>query len=334
VRRAPRTAAVLSLEWQMKRILQTLMVLGAVAIAGCGGNRAADNKETAAAAPAASGAASSPVVALLPARNELAGWNVSKAAKVFSADNLWEAIDGAADGFVAYGVQQMVTAEYAHPGTGAQAVVELYQMKDPLNAYGKYSEERNPDYEFLKVGNEGYSGGTSVNFWVGQYYGKITTFEEKDGVKPELVKLAQAIAAKVPAPGAEPREVGYFPNENQVAHSTKYIPKDVLAQSYLANGFETRYKTGEKKESKLILVTLDNDATAQDALGRYRQFVAKNGKDVKDLKAPGDGGFTGKDSFYGNLAAVRSGRHIVVALGTPSEQLGARQIAEVIANVK
>ncbi len=319
----------------MKRTLTTALVLGVVALAACGGNRAADNKETAAAAPAAAGnAATSPVVSLLPGKGELPAWNVSKPARVFTADNLWEAIDGAADGFVAYGVQQMVTAEYSHPATGAQAVVELYQMKDALNAYGKYSEERNPDYEFIKVGNEGYSGGASVNFWVGQYYAKITTFEEKEAVKPELAKLAQAIASKVPSPGAEPREVAYFPKEYQVAHSTKYIPRDVLAQGYLANGFETRYKTGEKKESKLILVTLDNDAAAQDALGRYRQFVAKNGKDIKDLKAPGEGGFAGKDSFYGNLAAVRSGRSVVVALGTPSEQIGAKQIGELLANMK
>ncbi|MGE5358655.1 MAG: DUF6599 family protein [Bacteroidales bacterium] len=318
----------------MKRTVSIALVFTAAGLVACGGGRAPD-KESAAGAPSTAAApAASPLVALLPAKNDVPNWSVSKAPRTFTADNLWELIDGAADGFVAYGVQQVVTADYTQAGTGAQAVVELYEMKDPLNAYGKYSEERNPDYEFIKVGNEGYSGGTSVNFWVGQYYAKITTFEEKDAVKQDLPKLAQAIAAKVSSPGAEPREVSYFPTENQVAHSTKYIPKDVLAQSYLTNGFETRYKAGGKKESKLILLTLDTDASAQDALTRYRQFVAKAGKNVKDLKTPGEGGFAGTDSFYGNLAAVRAGKRIVVALGTATEEIGQKQIGELIANIK
>ena len=67
-------------------------------------------------------------------------------AAIVHAENLWELIDGAADGFVTYGVQEVVTADYAQAGTGYEAVIEVYQMKDPLNAYGKYSEERNPEY--------------------------------------------------------------------------------------------------------------------------------------------------------------------------------------------
>ncbi len=317
----------------MRRIVPFALVLAFATFAACGGSRTADNKEPAS-SPAAKSGASSPTASLLPANGDVAGWSLSKAPRTFTADNLWEAIDGAADGFVAYGVQQMVTAEYTQAGTGTQAVIELYQMKDPLNAYGKYSEERNPDYQFLKVGNEGYSGGTSLNFWAGQYYAKMTSFEEKDAIKQEMLKLAQAMAAKIPAPGSEPREVGYFPQENQVPHSTKYIPKDVLAQSYLTNGFETHYKAGSKKESKLLLVSMESPEAAQDALGRYRAFVGKSGKGIKDLKGPADGGFAGQDSFYGTVAAVRAGKNIVVALGTPTEAAATKQLTELVGNIK
>lgn len=313
----------------MTRTFTIAVLLAAAGLAACGGNNTAAKKEP----PAASASAPAQMVALLPARNEVPGWVWSKAPRGFTADNLWELIDGAADGFVTYGVQQVVTADYTQAGTGFQTVVEIYQMKDPLNAFGKYAEERNPASEFLEIGNEGHSGGTSLNFWAGQYYVKITAFEEKDAIKQEMARLAQAVASKVPDRGAEPRELAWFPKENQLPHTTLFIPKDVLAQSYFTNGFESRYKAGEK-EAKLILILMDSAAAAQDALTRYRQYVAKSGKDVLAITAPGDGGFAGKESFYGSIAAARAGKHVVVALGFPSEDACKKRLAEVVRNIK
>jgi hypothetical protein len=128
-------------------------------------------------------------------------------------------------------------------------------------------------------------------------------------------------------------EASYFPKANQLPHTILYIPKDVLAQSYLANGFEAKYKAGDK-EYKMILVALESATAAQDAMARYRQFLTKGGKEVKDLKSPGEGGFAGKDNFYGNMAAVRAGKNLVVALGVASEEAGKKAIAELIGNIK
>jgi hypothetical protein len=310
-----------------------ILLLTAAGSAACDGGRTAVKDESPAAAPAAGATASPQLLALLPAENEVPGWTLSRAPRSFTAENLWELIDGAADGFVTYGVQEVVTADYRQAGTRDEAVLEIYQMKDPLNAYGKYAEERSPEYRFLEVGNEGYSGGTSINFWAGQYYVKITTFQERDALHREMVRLAQSVAAKVPARGGAPRELSYFPGKNLLPNTTRYLPKDVLAQSYFTNGFEARYKAGEK-ESRLIVIVLDSAAAAREGLARYREAVAKGGEGVRELRAPGDGGFAARDSFYGNLAAVRSGKNIVVALGATTEDAGEKQLADVLRNIK
>lgn len=112
-----------------------------------------------------------------------------------------------------------------------------------------------------------------------------------------------------------------------------YVPKDVLAQSYFTGGFEARYKV-DAREYKMILVILESPEAAQKALARYRQFLSSGGKAVKDLPTPGQCGFTGKDSFYGNLVAVRSGRHIAVALRVLSEDEGMKLTAELVENIR
>ena len=317
----------------MKRITILLIGIAAFCQASCGNRESGSKATTETAAPAATSDASPQLLALLPANNAVPGWVISGKPRSFKSANLWEFIDGAADGYLAYGFQEVVSADYAHEGMGSQAVVDIYQMKDPLNAFGIYAQERNPASQFLKIGNEGYLGGTALNFWTGPYYVRITVFEEKEAIKQEITKLASAVAGKVSAPGAEPAEAAWFPKTNQLPRTILYIPEDVLAQSYLANGFEAKYKAGEK-EYKMVLVSLASADAAQEALARYRQYITAGGKEVKELKTPGDGGFTGKDSFYGNMAAVRAGKHLVIALGVPTEDAGRKVIAELVGNIK
>ena len=315
-----------------KRTWVVPLVLAAAMFGACGRDRTAEGQPPTAAqqvGPAASGH----LAGMLPAANEVQGWAHTRAPQSYGADDLWKAIDGAADGFVTYGVQEAVLASYRQAGTGNEAAIEIYEMKDPLNAYGKYSEERNPDYRFMDVGNEGYSGGSSVNFWKGRYYVKMTSFQANATVEQEMVKLARAMASKITVAGTEPPQLSCFPKQHQMPHTTRYLPRDVLGQSYLTNGFEARYKAGTS-EWRLVLVALDDAATAQDAMARYRRSVSKDEKNARQLTAPGDGGFAAKDRFYGNIGAVRKGRYLVVSLGAADEVLAGKQLAEVVASIE
>ena len=315
----------------MKKTTGTLVLLAGLCLTSCAAKESG-KKEAKEDVPAAASEVSLQLAALLPARDEVPGWGISQEPRSFKAGNLWEFIDGAADRYLAYGFEEVVTSEYVQEGTGLQVMVDIYRMKDPLNAFGIYAQERNPEYQFLKVGNEGYLTGTTLNFWTGSYYVKITAFEEREATGREMADLAGAVAAKVTDPGAEPAEVGCFPKANQLPHTVVYIPRDVLGQSYLTNGFEALYKAGDK-EFRMILVVLESPEAAQGAMARYRQFLSGGGKPVNDLAVPGEGGFAGRESFYGSVVAVRSGRNIAMVLGVSSEDEGARLVASLVENI-
>ncbi len=257
------------------------------------------------------------LMTLLPDNNAVPGWTKGPDVRFFGPDNLFEYIDGAAENFLIYGFQQVVTAEYNNPQKPSQAVLEVYRMKDPRNAFGIYASERNPNSEFKRIGAEGYIGGTALNFWSGPYYAKITVFQESDDLKQEMMKLAEQLSQKIGGQSEIPPEINSFPDSDQVPHSVRYLPKDVLGQIYLKEAFEAKYKRGDS-ETKIVIATPGDDAAALDALTKYRQFTATSGKVLRDLTAPGDGGFLGKDSYYGNMAAIRSGNRIIIALGGPS----------------
>lgn len=316
----------------MNEISASCLLLAGLCLISCTGKQGTQgsNEE---AVPPPSAEVSPQLAALLPARGEVPGWAMPQKARSFRPENLWQFIDGAADRYLAYGFEEVATSEYAQEGTGRKTLIDIYRMKSPLNAYGIYTQERNPDYQFLKVGNEGYTTGTTLNFWAGSYYVKITAFEQKDEVIREMSRLAGAMAAKVTAPGTEPIETGYFPKTNQLPHTIAYVPRDVLGQSYFINGFEAKYRE-DGKEYKMVLVILESPEAAQYAMTRYRQFLSGGGQAVSDLSAPGQGGFAGKEGFYGNVVAVRSGRHIAMIVGALSENEGKKLVAELVGNIE
>lgn len=309
---------------RFKLIISVLILSAFVLMLACGGG--SDS------APAKQEAAGT-LITLLPGESDLPGWSFDKeGARFFGPGNLWEYINGAADGFLLYGFQQVVTADYSNSTTGQDAVVDIYEMRDPVNAFGIYASERSADYTFEKIGVEGYVSGTSINFWAGKYYIKITAFEENESLLSEMRKLAAKITTNINSTATEPPELSSFPTESAIAYSSKYIPSDVLGQSYLTNGFETLYKAGSN-EFKIMLISLENPEVAARALNLYKEFIGQSGNVGKDIQSPGEEGFVGEDGFYGKMMAVRSGNRIAVILSMPDEQFGTNALGDLIENL-
>jgi hypothetical protein len=264
---------------------------------------------------------------LLP---EAGGWSLDGEPRFFTADNLWEFINGAAEGYLLYGFEEVITSDFANEDSGQSAVIDIYRMQDPVHAFGMYCQERNPDYEFLEIGGGGYLTGTALNFWQGPYYIKMTVFEESDELKAELQNLASAVSSKVGHPSTEPDEVNLFPTENQKPYTIQFLPRDVLGQSYLSNAFEAQYEA-DGQEYKIVVAMMGGPEAAKEGLAKYREFLSR--AETADLEGLGDEGFVGEDSFYGKVLAVSAGENIVVVLGPPTEELGKSVLEQVLGNL-
>jgi len=285
---------------------------------------------------AAPDSAGSSLTGMLPPDQSVPGWTRNGDVRSFGPDNLWQYIDGAAESYLSCGFERVVTAEYAHSQTAIQATIDIYRMRDAKSAFGIYAAELNPDAEFMPIGAEGYTSGTVLNFWAGVYYVKIIVAEERADIRQEMPKLARWVSSRLGPPGTIPAEADYFPREDLIPHSIRYLPRDILGQSYLASGFEARYRR-EGGEFKIVVISAADALSAREALGRYRQFIGSSGKVAQDMEAPAEDGFCGTDSFFGPMAALRSGNRILIALGGPSGDFAlsrARMIAKYIEDTR
>lgn len=257
------------------------------------------------------------------------GWVLSGEPRVFVADNLWEYINGGAEGYLVYNFQDVATADYQNDSADLQAVVDIYRMENNFCGFGIYSAERPYEAEYLKLGSQGYFTGNALHFWQGPYYVKVTSFKEGEQVKTELRKLADSVLAGIGSSSPAPAELEVFPPANQIPNTVRYMARDVLGQSDLKNGFTAEYNE-DGTEFKLFFILHDTAEQALASLESYRDFMNRYGRNLEDHTADEVTWFSAEDPYYGAIVAMQAGKTMLGAMGLDdaekvNENLGAMQ---------
>jgi len=259
--------------------------------------------------------------------DRVAPWTRSAQIQMYSPANLWEYIDGAAEQYLTYGVQDLATATYTN-SSGAVVGVDIYRMVDSVNAFGIYRQELSPKARPVAIGVEGRAGSGSLKFWSGSFYVKLTA-SPAGGPQPELEALASAIAKGLGEPGVMPAQVNWFPVAGFVPDSVTFVPADALGQSAFSNAFEAKYEN-PRGPSTALVVTFDSEQQAVAALARYEAFLAKPGGGTTRVASPGNGGFSTTDSFHGFILAVRAGSRLAISLGASDGRVALATLTEIV----
>lgn len=258
------------------------------------------------------GAAPAPdAAALLPA---LQGWTTPEAPRRFGPENLYEHINGAADGFLDCDFQELVTQVYEAPG-GRSLTVELYRHADPDAAFGMYSQERPAAGTFLSIGAEGYHETGILNFLKGAWYVKLSGFGLGTRDREPLESAARAIAARIPGPAALPGLLRAFPKEGMMAGSLRHFRRNVLGYAFLERGFSAEYFRDGKRVSLWVFAP-SSPARGREMMVKYLQAVGRPAPTGPAQAVS----FT--DPHHGPVSLLLSGPHLVAAVGGDASQHG------------
>ena len=107
---------------------------------------------------------------------QLKEWQKKGKPDIYTADNLYEYINGAADVFLSYDFQKLVTLTYESKPKQS-ITIDIYQHSDYRNGFGIYAQERPVTDDYLKIGVQGYYEKGILNFFKGKYYVKISSFD-------------------------------------------------------------------------------------------------------------------------------------------------------------
>jgi hypothetical protein len=162
--------------------------------------------------------------------------------RVFDADNLWEYIDGAAELYVGYDVQTCTTGDVS---SGDLVVtLDLYDMGDPLNAFGVFSRERTGERTAVSGATEARVSPPYLALLLkGSTYAKVNVLEG-ELTEQNARTLLEGLAAQLPGDAALPVELERLPREGRVAGTEGFQREGYLGLTELTHCVYADYADG------------------------------------------------------------------------------------------
>lgn len=240
---------------------------------------------------------------------ELRGWTRSPKVQHFAASNLFEYIDGAADGFLAYGFQQLSVAEYTRAAKGS-VVIECYRHASPLHAFGVYSQEKPDAGPFEAIGTQGYVAPPLLVFIKGTTYVKINAYDLGTETEATLRAFASAQAAALEGPMDLPGPLKLFPALGRQPNSERFVLDSVMGYAFLHQGFTAEYQVAGTKFQMMLILGRDR-ADAQAMLAGLLDQAKQPPRELKE------GRYTFRDPNYGELSLSWKGLHLALVLNLP-----------------
>jgi hypothetical protein len=186
-----------------------------------------------------------------PPAGAIPGWTLAEEARVYNRDNLFDMVDGQADGFFVYGFEQVATQRYQN-ADGTILEVALWQLATPADAFGlfTYGLAGQPASICPSISSAGqtpatgsgrcYEGdadpGRRLAFWQDRY--EVQVYGRRQVLDADLQAFAQAVSALLPQGGERPELVSRLPQEGLVERGFIFFHEEISIQNEIWLGGE------------------------------------------------------------------------------------------------
>lgn len=205
-------------------------------------------------------------------------WNVFEGVKIFSAENLYEQINGRAELYLAYDVISLTIATFEKKSDIGEFIeLSIFDMGNPTNAFGIFSVERSQGEKALDLGRASYRSDSNAYIWKGKYYIAIVASDTTEELRLLGLDLAHRVISFLTDSGDPVWGLSALPQENRVPDSVQYFKVDAMGLDFMQNTYTAKY-CKDDAEITAFLSQQSSFDSALDSLERYAKHAAKYGR--------------------------------------------------------
>jgi hypothetical protein len=222
--------------------------------------------------------------------NEIANWKLSSPVKIYDKNTIFDYIDGAAELYFAYNYTKVASAEYKNGQTSI--IIDVYDMTTPENAFGIYSLNRYQEANYVSIGNEGILTGTNLDFWKGNYYCKVYSFDQSEKYQKDVTDFGNRLSSRITDTGEEPAVIKKLHPNGLIPKTARFFTKKLgldnihfVSEDNLfgldgeTKGAVAEYKLNENKFSAFI-IEYTSLQKADLAFETYTKYLTEKAKAV------------------------------------------------------
>jgi hypothetical protein len=241
------------------------------------------------------------------------GWTIIEDETVYNPNNLWDIIDGAADLFLEYGFVELHIGRY-QKGEDSEIRVELYKFDSEVDAFGMYSQERNPEYTFIDIGVQAYREKGVLNFLTGIYYVKIMTPLRGQDALDAMTTIARSLDSRLKQRNTLPEILNLLPARQKHLNSEQYVASNFLGYAFFHHAYVAQY--GTEKPFRIFVIAVDSAAEAKSAFGEFVKTSPGGTTDTSTVER-----YFVRDRYNGPVEIVRKGNFIAGTVGLDDRSL-------------
>jgi hypothetical protein len=210
------------------------------------------------------------------------GWIADTLLNEYTADNLYELVNGGADLYFEYGFGKVVNGSFLKEDK--QILIDIYQMKDATAAYGIYSFYRSANSVTLDIGDEASLMDYYLSLWMGKYFISLTAYDSDSISVAGLKLIAAEIAGKSRESGSVPRIMNLFsefPEEER--KGVKYLKGKLAAINQYNTRISNMYNFTDgavifSGESKIFVFRHDSTTDCESVFSLISEEINKEEK--------------------------------------------------------
>jgi Family of unknown function (DUF6599) len=233
------------------------------------------------------------------------GWEAAGTMREYTADNLYEYMDGNAESYLLYGFERMQGITCA--SGEKKLVIDVSEMENPDLAYGMFASNRDPNQSITNIAMGGQIQPRRASFAKGKYYVEMAASPEGDqsaALKAFATKMEPLLKGRSTPP--EPLE--WFPKDNLT--SVRLVPESVLGLKQLKRGYVAKYA-----QAQAFVVLEASPESAADVFKKVRaRFPDASPTEV------GDESFQAKTQYLDGICIFRKGRYVAGYANLPDSQ--------------
>jgi len=222
--------------------------------------------------------------------NEITNWKLSSPVSIYDKKTIFDYIDGAAELYLAYGFAKVASAEYKNGQTSI--MIDVYDMAIPENAFGVYSLNRYQEANYVSIGNEGILTDANLDFWKGNYYCKVYSFDPSEEYQKIVSEFGSKLASRIQDVGEEPAILKKLPQNGLIPKTAKFFTRklgldnihfvsedDLFSLTGNTKGAVADYTLNESR-FPLFIIEYPSQQKADLAFEAYTKYLNETSKAV------------------------------------------------------
>ena len=229
------------------------------------------------------------------------GFRPASPVEAYSADTLYEKINGKADMYLESGFRSLVCQRFVSEKDESSWLEGfVYDLGAPVNAFGVYGQQRRSGAKELDIAPFAYQTVDGVYAAAGPIYIEIQGSVATEELAAAMAEVAGALAGASQADDTMAVAMAMFPKEGQVAGSAALYPVDAFGCALMTNVYTMRYDVGDRIVMAFASPRESIEAAEKLAEG-YAKFIVDNGG--KEIAVTS--GFAGRAfGLYGTTEVV------------------------------